>query len=174
MEMRVEHAEITASSAFSGRQAVLNVGCSALSNRTARISASSSTRRGRIDTVRLRKSRCAYSRFSSSMPSRVRLYVSSNVFGKSFKTPRILAGKQRRSLSTWQMTHRNLQGHVSAYYEASRRKMNYETTYMPSTLSDRVSMTKFLSSSFHLCMLRSERTTDLMYAIMSSFCPISS
>jgi hypothetical protein len=116
--MRLEHAEITASSAFTGRQAALNVGSSVLSNRIARISASSSTRRGRIDTARHRKSRCAYSRFSSSISSSVRPYDSSNVFGKSLNTLRILAGNVRRSLSTWQTTHRNLQHHVSIYRNA--------------------------------------------------------
>src|SRR6266576_1898523 len=112
MEMRQEHADSTASSAFSGRQAALNVGVAALGNRMARISASSLTRRGRIDTARHRKSRCAYSRFSSSMPSRVRPYVSSNVFGKSSNTLLILAGNVRHSLSTWHTTQRNLHDHV--------------------------------------------------------------
>src|SRR6266852_4392811 len=81
----------------------------------ARTSASSSTRRGRMDTVRHRKSRCAYSRFSSSMLSNIRLYDSSNVFGKSFKTFRILEGNVRSSRSAWWTTHLNLQDHVSVH-----------------------------------------------------------
>src|ERR1700755_883014 len=112
MEMRLEHADSTASSEFSGRTAALNVGGADLGKRIARTSASSSTRRGRIDTARHRNSRWAYSRFSSSMPSKVRPYVSSNVFGKSSNTLVILAGNARHSLSTWQTTQRNLQNHV--------------------------------------------------------------
>src|SRR6266852_9286155 len=110
--MRLVHADNTASSAFSGRQAALNVGGAALGNRMARTSASSSTRRGQMDTARHRKSRWAYSRFSSSLPSRVRLYVSSNVFGRSSNTLLILAGNVRHSLSAWQTTKRNLQDHA--------------------------------------------------------------
>ena len=120
--MRLEHADITASSAFSGRQAALNVGIAFPLNRTARISASSSTRRGRIDTVRHRNSRRAYSRFSSSIPSRERPYVSSNVFGKSFNRLRMFTGNVQRSLSTWQTTHRNLQDHVSAHSEVQEER----------------------------------------------------
>ena len=126
MEIRLEHAETTASSALSGRQAALNVGNSVFSNLIARISASSSTRRGRIDTVRHWKSRCAYSRFSSSIPSSVRLYVSSNVFGKSFNTLRILAGNVRHNLSIWQTTQRNLQYNVSIYREAKGKGLVYD------------------------------------------------
>jgi hypothetical protein len=169
MDMRLEHADSTASSAFSGRQAALYVGGAAFGNRMARTSASSSTRRGRIDTARHRKSLWAYSRFSSSMPSRVRPYVSSNVFGKSSNTLFILAGKVRHSLLAWQTTQRNLHYHVRINCEADMR-----CAYMPSDLSDNVSTTSRLSSSFHLRMLRSERTTDSMYLIMSSFCPFSS
>ena len=95
-----------------------NVGVAALSKRTAKISASSWTRRGRMETVRHWKRRWAYSRFSSSMPSSVRLYVSSRLFGKSSKTLRMPAGKQRRSLSIWHTTHRNLCDHVSVCCEA--------------------------------------------------------
>ena len=121
MEMRLEHADSTASSAFSGRQAALNVGGAALGNRMARTSASSSTRRGRIETARHRKSRWAYSRFSSSIPSRLRPYVSSNVFGKSSNTLRILAGNVRHSLSTWHTTQRNLRDHVTVNVKPKKR-----------------------------------------------------
>src|SRR5258708_34288852 len=109
MAMRLEHADIDASYALSGGQAALNVGGAALGRRTAKTSASSSTRRGRMDTTRHRKSRWAYSRFSLSMPIRVRSYVLSNDSGKSSNTFRILAGKVRHSLSTWQTAQRNLQ-----------------------------------------------------------------
>ena len=47
-------------------------------------------------------------------------------------------------------------------------------TYMPFDLWDKISTTSRLSSSFHLRMFRSERTTDSMYLIMSSFCLLSS
>ena len=114
--------DITASSALSGRQAGSNVGIDVPLNRTARTSASSSTRRGRIDTVRHWKSPWAYSRFSSSMPSRERPYVSSNVFSKSFNTLRMLTGKVRRSLSTWQTTNRNLRHHVSVHSESYKER----------------------------------------------------
>src|SRR6266567_5629761 len=172
MEMRLEHADSTASSAFCGRQAVLNLGSAALGNRIARTSASSATRRGRIETARHRKSRCAYSRFSSSMPSRVRLYVSSKVFGKSSNTLLILAGNVRHSLSNWQTTQRNLEDHVRVKLWGLGDKIRY--AYMPSDFSDNVSTTRCLSSSFHLRILRSEWTKDSMYLIMSPFCPISS
>jgi len=67
METRLEQADNTASLASTGRQYGLNVGVAALSKRTAKISASSWTRRGRMETVRHWKRRWAYSRFSSSM-----------------------------------------------------------------------------------------------------------
>src|SRR5882757_1964946 len=107
------------------------------------------------------------------MPCSVRLYVSSNVLGKSFRTFRILAGSVRHSLSTWQTIHRNLQDYVSAH-PCLGQGTRYEMTYMPSAFSDSVSTTRLLSSSFHLLMFRSERTTELMYLTISSFCPISS
>ena len=81
---------------------------------------------------------------------------------------RILAGKVRRSLSIWQTTHRNLRVHVSTHHEPSDR-----ITYMPSAFSDSTSMTSCLSPSLHFRILRSEWTTDLMYSIISSFCPLS-
>src|SRR6267142_3750887 len=71
-----------------------------------------------METVRHWKRRWAYSRFSSSMPSSVRLYVSSRLFGKSSKTLRMPTGKQRRNLSIWHTTHRNLCDHVSVCCEA--------------------------------------------------------
>src|SRR5260370_2787612 len=136
MVTRLEHADITASCALCGREGGLNAGGAALGNRTAMTSASSSTRRGRMDTTRHRKSRWAYSRFSSSIPIRVRSYVSSNVFGKSSNTFRILAGKVRHSLSILHTAQRNLQHHVSVICEAHN-----EMTYMQSTLTDSVSTT---------------------------------
>jgi hypothetical protein len=44
----------------------------------------------------------------------------------------------------------------------SRLLSSREMTYMPSAFSDSVSITKFFSSSLHLRILGSERTTDLM------------
>ena len=116
--MRLEHADITASSVFSGRQSGLNIGVAVAPNRTAKISASSSTRRGRMETVRHRRSRWVYSRFSLSTPNSVCSYVSSKLSGRSSSTLRMLAGKVRHSLSIWQTTHRNLQDHVSVGSEA--------------------------------------------------------
>src|SRR6266403_1939707 len=55
------------------------------------------------------------------MPSRVRSYVSSNVFGRSFKTFRILAGRVRHRLSTWQTAHRNLQDKVRVQCRAEHK-----------------------------------------------------
>src|SRR5579863_8899109 len=80
------------------------------------MSASSSTRSGRMDTARHRKRRWACSRFSLSMPNNVCSYVSSKLSGKSFKMPRILAGKQRRSLSSWHTIQRNLSHHVGIQF----------------------------------------------------------
>jgi len=159
--MRLEHTETIVSSGYAGRRPVLSVGSASSSNRIARISASSSTRRGRGDSMIHRKSRCAYSRFSSSIPNRVRLYVSSNVFGKSSKTFRMLAGRVRRSLSTWQTIQRNLRDHVSVRREGYDQRTRHAITYMPFTLLDRpdsVSTTSCLSSLFHLRMLQSEWT----------------
>ena len=48
------------------------------------------------------------------------------------------------------------------------------SAYMPSAFSDSVSMTSCLSSLLHLPMFLSEWTADLMYSIMSCFCPLSS
>jgi hypothetical protein len=106
--MRLEHADNTASSASSGRKSLLNEGGPVASNWTAKMSASSSTRSGRMDTKRHLNKRCAYSRFSLSMPNNVCSYVSSKLSGRSARALRILAGKLRRSLSTWQTTQRNL------------------------------------------------------------------
>jgi hypothetical protein len=73
-----------------------------------------------VDTARHRKRRRAYFRFSLSMFSNVRSYVSSKLFGNSSKTLWILAGKLRRSLSIWQTTQRNLPHHVSTRLEAAK------------------------------------------------------
>ncbi len=160
MAMRLEHAEKTASSASGGRQSASNIGDSSSSNLTARMSASSSTRSGRMDTARQRKRRCAYSRFSSSMLDSMCSYVSSKPFGKSFKMLRILAGKLRRSLSIWQTTHRNLGHHVSIM--AKREVSKDANAHIPSAFSERVSITNCWSSFLHFFIFLSERIVALM------------
>src|SRR5579863_6377099 len=46
--------------------------------------------------------------------------------------------------------------------------------YMPSAFLVSISMTYFLSSAFHLRIVGSLLTTDLIYFSMSSICPLSS
>jgi hypothetical protein len=48
------------------------------------------------------------------------------------------------------------------------------SAYMPSAFWESISMTRFWSSFLHTRILLSERTTDLMYAIISPLCPLSS
>ena len=168
--MRLEHAESTASSALFSCQPVSNWGSTSPSNRTARISASSSTRSGLTDTERHWKSRCANFHFSSSIPSNVCSYVASNVFGKLSKVPRILEGKHRRRFSNCQYTHLNLKHLFGDCSEKAMRGI----AYIPCALSESALMTNSLSSADHFRILRSECTTDLMYPKMSAFCPVSS
>ena len=106
--MRLEQAESTASSVYSGRQPFIRSGVVSDSNRIARTSASSSIRRGRKETTSHRNRRCACFHFSSGISNNVRSYVSSSVVGSSFRICRMLEGKHRRSVSNWQNTHLNL------------------------------------------------------------------
>src|SRR5258708_38001609 len=120
METRVEHAESTASSGFSGRQS--STRCVALEpNSIANISASSSARSGRIAATRPWKSRWACCHFCLGMLCRIRSYVSSRVVGNSFRAFRILGGMHRRRLSSWQYAHRNLSSIVNNYPDATKR-----------------------------------------------------
>ena len=48
------------------------------------------------------------------------------------------------------------------------------TTHMPSTFSASMSMTSSLSSSLQLRIFLSEWTRNMIYSIISSFCPLSS
>jgi hypothetical protein len=50
----------------------------------------------------------AYICFSLSIPSNVRSYVSSKVWGNLSRVLRIAIGKQRCNISNWQKTHLNL------------------------------------------------------------------
>src|SRR5216684_7353184 len=61
-----------------------------------------------MDSARHWKRRWAYSCLSSAMPSSIRSYVSSKLFGNSFKARRILDGRQRLRTSSWQTAQRNL------------------------------------------------------------------
>ena len=108
MATRLEHADNTAFSVSSGRKCSLNERGAVASNWTARMSANSSTRSGRMDAERHSNKCRACSRFSLSMPDNDRAYVPSKLSGRSARILRILAGKPRRRLSTWQMAYRNL------------------------------------------------------------------
>jgi len=69
MPMRLEHTDITVSPGFSGHRTCIKYRRRYLVELNCKISASSSTQKGRIDSMRHQDSRCAYSRFSSSMTS---------------------------------------------------------------------------------------------------------
>jgi hypothetical protein len=156
--IKLEHVDRTASSGSSGRQSASNLGFSPSSKSNARNSASSSTRRGRGATVMHWKSRCAYTQFSSSISSNVRSYVPSKVPGNSSSARRMRPGRQRRSLSSWQNTHRNLYGGFSS----SSEHRTGGTPHIPLAPSTSPLITSSFSSCFHLRVFVSVFTKEMI------------
>ena len=116
MEIKQEHDDRSACSWSSHRQPVFNVGISSpTSKSTARTSASSSTRSGRVATTRHCNKRRALSMFGFLISRSTRSYVSSNDFGNSSSVRRTLDGKQCRRVSSWQNTQRNLLDKFNKY-----------------------------------------------------------
>ena len=147
MEMGLEHTGITVTPGFSGRQAALNIGS---------------------DTSKLQGRH-----LSSSMPSNTTICFFQSPLASHSATFRMLAGRVRLSLSIWQTIHGILQDHVSDD-DCERQDMRWITYHPHSQAVYRASTTRFWFSSLHLRMLRSDRTTDLMYEITSSYCPFLS
>ena len=128
------------------------------------------TRSGRIDTARHRRRRCAYCHYPHRFPA---------VCGHMFR-PTSLVNRSRPP-EYWQEECDTVcqPGRPSGTFKIMRAsipkpKRDIRYPYMPSDLPDSVFTTSYLSSSFHLRMLRSERTKDSMYLIISPFCPLSS
>jgi hypothetical protein len=123
-----------------------------MSKSIARTSASSSTRNGRRATVRHCRRRRACSRLALLISRNTRSYVSSSVSGISSRmcSPHLVEDSGAAlpvgstPTGTYFIIHENLSRH-------SRR-----TPYIPSALSESVSMTSFLSSSRHLRIFLSE------------------
>jgi hypothetical protein len=113
---RVEQVKSKDRSASLGRQLAWNLGIVSASKSIVKISASSSTRNGRIDTTRQWNTWSARFMSASSIPSKIRSYVPAKVPGNSSKTCRIRCGRQRRRHSSWQWTHLNLVCRVSFQY----------------------------------------------------------
>src|SRR6266702_5815896 len=156
--IKLEHVDRIASSGSSGRQPPSNLGLSSSSRSNARNSASSSTRRGREATVMHWKRRCAYVQFSSSISSNVRSYIASRVPGNSSRARRMRPGRQRRKLSSWQNTHRNLYDVLNSHSEHEADEMSH----IPLTPSVSLLMTSSFSSCFHLRMFVSMFIKDTM------------
>src|SRR6266571_377054 len=155
--IKLEHVDRTVSLGSSGRQSASKLGLSP-SRSNARNSASSSTRRGREATAMHWKRRCAYAQFCSSMSSNVRSYVASRVPGNSSRARRMRPGRQRRKLSSWQNTHRNLYDVLNSHSEHEADEMSH----IPLTPSVSLLMTSSFSSCFHLRMFVSMFIKDTM------------
>jgi hypothetical protein len=170
---RLEHAEITASSAFSGSQPFVKCGEFCLVETNCKY------------LCKLFDAKRANRHHETSEQS---LCVFSFILGDAQQCPAICFVQCLRQVfqhtsNTWRKCvtqsinlANNPPKPTSCEHTSYnlRRETRYELTYMPSASSDSVSMTSCLSSSFHLRMFGSERTTNLMNLIMSSFCPISS
>ncbi len=112
IEIRFEQAESTASG-FAGRQSCRTSSAASQPDSIVTISASSSTRSGRIAATMHWKSRCAFRHSLSGMSCKIRSYVSSRLAGNSFRASRILEDMHRRRLSSWKYTHLNLSGCIN-------------------------------------------------------------
>ena len=143
--IKLEHDDRSACSSSSQRQVVFNFGIpSATSKSTARTSASSFTRSGRVATTR-HCNRCrAWSRFGRLISRSTRSYVSSKDSGNSPSVRRKLDGRQCRRTSNWQNTHLNLLDNFNKYcvlktfpltfHRLSRRASRSRVPYLPSSI----------------------------------------
>ena len=146
MVMRLEHAKSTASSALPSRQPVLNCAGAPASKRTARISARTSMRSGRIDTVIHWKSRCSNCRLTLST---VR-----NVFvGFIQRLKKVL---QNISVACREkgVEHTVKPSEPAAFIKRQTGKTKEGTTHIPSAFSDSVSMTWLFGDQPSMCRAR--------------------
>jgi hypothetical protein len=86
-------------------------------------SASFLTRSWPMDMTRYWNRQCAYFRVCLLIQNNVRSYVPSKVSGNSSKTRRTLGGEQKRRVSTWQCSQRNLWGGMSCRHEINTNVM---------------------------------------------------
>ena len=108
MIIKLEHADITASSGCSQRQPRFSFGIPSVLKPIARTSAISSTRSGRIATARLCSNRRACTWLCFPISLSIRSYVLSRLSGNSSMTRWMLDGRACCRTSNWQITQWNL------------------------------------------------------------------
>ena len=143
MVIKLEQDNRSACSWSSHRQSGFSLGIpSEPSRSTARTSASSSTRSGRVAATRHCNKRRELSLFGFLISRSTRSYVSSNDSGNAPSVRRRLDGKQCCRVSSWQNTQRNLLDKLNKYWGVSCLL----TCHLPSQRASRSHLPYLLSS----------------------------